>query len=121
MTLAGPPDQATLNAPVSRWPAILAPTIIGVLALAGWSWLIRSQQIPSFLLPGPVTIVETLVRDWDILAPALLVTLRTTAAALLLAVALGVALAILFAQWKWLERSLFPYAVILQVTPVVSI
>ena len=66
-------------------------------------------------------IAQTLVKDWGILSAALLVTLRTTVLALGLAVAGSVALALVFAQSKWIERSFFPFAVVLQVTPVVSI
>jgi NitT/TauT family transport system permease protein len=42
-------------------------------------------------------------------------------AALTVAVVLGVALAVMFAASKWIERSFFPYAVVLQVTPIVAI
>ena len=52
---------------------------------------------------------------------SLLVTLRITFLGLALAVAGGVGLAVLFAQSKWVEMSFFPFAVILQVTPIVAI
>ena len=77
--------------------------------------------MPSYILPGPLLIAQTLVQDWGTLSGALWITLRITFAALIAAVAVGVALAVLFTQSKWLEKSLFPYAVVLQVTPVVSI
>ena len=70
---------------------------------------------------GPIVILQTLVRDWSTLYPSLLVTLSITLGALALATVLGVAIAVLFAQSKWIELSLFPYAVILQVTPIVAI
>jgi NitT/TauT family transport system permease protein len=79
------------------------------------------RNIPPFLLPGPWLIAKTLVTDWHTLSGSLWITLRITFAALVAAVTVGVALAIVFTQSKWLEMSLFPYAVILQVTPVVSI
>jgi NitT/TauT family transport system permease protein len=77
--------------------------------------------VPVYILPGPLVIVQTLVRDWSILAPSLVVTLLITLGALTAATVLGVAIAILFAQSKWIELSFFPYAVILQVTPIVAI
>ena len=77
--------------------------------------------MPSYILPGPLLIAQTLVQDWGTLSGALWITLRITFAALIAAVTVGVALAVLFTQSKWLEKSLFPYAVVLQVTPVVSI
>ncbi len=79
------------------------------------------QEDPVLSLPGPVVIFKTLISDWETLSIALGITLRITFAALIAAVTVGGALAILFTQSKWLERSLFPYAVILQVTPVVAI
>jgi NitT/TauT family transport system permease protein len=101
-----------------RW---LAPTVIGFLFLAGWEWVVRVNEIPHFILPGPLLIAETLAKDWSSLSVSLLVTLQITFAALAVAASLGLLLAILFAQSRVVEMSLFPYAVILQVTPIVAI
>jgi NitT/TauT family transport system permease protein len=114
-------ERRVLGIAVSTWPGIIAPVVIGLLALALWEAAVRINEIPHYILPGPVLIAQTLVRDWGTLSGSLLVTLRITFAALVAAVTVGVALAIIFTQSKWLEKSLFPYAVILQVTPVVSI
>jgi NitT/TauT family transport system permease protein len=114
-------ERRVLGIAVSTWPGIIAPVVIGLFALALWEAAVRINQIPHYILPGPVLIAQTLVRDWATLSGSLLVTLRITFAALVAAVSVGVALAIIFTQSKWLEKSLFPYAVILQVTPVVSI
>jgi NitT/TauT family transport system permease protein len=80
-----------------------------------------AYRVPHFVLPGPILIGQTLVADWGTLSGSLWITLRITFAALIAAVIVGVSLAILFTQSKWLELSLFPYAVVLQVTPVVAI
>jgi NitT/TauT family transport system permease protein len=114
-------ERRVLGLPASAWPGILAPVAIGFLALGAWEMLVRVNGIPHYVLPGPLLIAETLVSDWETLSQSLLITLRITFAALIAAVTVGVALAIIFTQSKWLEKSLFPYAVILQVTPVVSI
>jgi NitT/TauT family transport system permease protein len=114
-------ERKILGIAVSTWPSILAPIAIGCLALAGWEVIVRVKEIPSYILPGPLLIAQTLVADWGTLSGALWITLRITFAALIAAVTVGVALAIVFTQSKWLEKSLFPYAVVLQVTPVVSI
>jgi NitT/TauT family transport system permease protein len=110
-----------LGIPHSRWPGIIAPIVIGVIMLCAWEGVVRYKNIPAYLFPGPIVIFETLIADWHTLSGALWITLRITFAALIAAVSVGGALAILFTQSKWLERSLFPYAVILQVTPVVAI
>lgn len=114
-------EPRILGLPASAWPRILAPLAIGVLALALWEFVVRWKGIPPYILPGPVLIGQTLVADWGTLSGSLLITLRITFMALAAAVIVGVALAVLFTQSKWLEMSLLPYAVILQVTPIVAI
>lgn len=96
---------------------------VAVLALGLWLWdrIVVWNEIPHYLLPGPGLVLETLVKDWAILLDALLVTLQITLMALAVAVIGGVGLAVLFTQSRWAEMSFYPYAVILQVTPVVSI
>lgn len=104
-----------------RAARIAAPLALGVLFLAAWQGFVWLDAIPPYVLPGPLLIIETLWRDGPSLLASLAVTLRITLAALVAAVLLGGALAILFAQSRLLEISLFPYAVILQVTPIVAI
>ena len=99
----------------------LLPLLVFCAFIGLWEAVVRFNQIPPYVLPAPSLIGTTLVADWDTLSGSLLVTLTITFEALLTAVAGGVLLAILFAQSKWIERSFFPFAVILQVTPIVAI
>jgi NitT/TauT family transport system permease protein len=96
---------------------------IGVLALgiAAWALVVRINDIPPYVLPGPGAVFGTLISDWPILSQSLLITLLTTLEGFVAAAVGGVALALSFHQSKWLEYSLLPYAVILQVTPVIAI
>ncbi|MDE2229440.1 MAG: ABC transporter permease [Alphaproteobacteria bacterium] len=105
----------------ARFAPVIGPIVVGVLVVAGWHEAVRFFAIPPYVLPGPGVIARTLWTDGPSLLASLLVTLRITVAALALAVALGGALAVLFSLSKTVEVSFFPYAVILQVTPVVSI
>ncbi len=114
-------ERRILGLPASTWPNILAPLAMGIIFLAAWELTVRYREIPPYILPGPILIAKTLVADWGTLSTSLWVTLRITFAALIAAVTVGVALAIIFTQSRWLEKSLLPYAIILQVTPVVSI
>jgi NitT/TauT family transport system permease protein len=100
---------------------IVAPVLMGLFMLALWEGLVRAMAIPPYILPGPILVAKTLVSDWGTLWPALLVTLTITLQALLAAVLGGVLLALLFSLSRWIELSLFPYAIILQVTPIVAI
>jgi NitT/TauT family transport system permease protein len=99
----------------------LLPTLALALAVIGWDLVVRLNSIPPYILPGPGLVMETLVADWSVLSTSLMVTLKTTALALFAATVGGVALAILFASSRLVELSLFPFAVILQVTPVIAI
>jgi NitT/TauT family transport system permease protein len=117
-TQAAPPER---RASSSSLPRIVAPLIIGLLVLSGWEFATRAYDIPPYVLPGPIVIVQTLIADWALLSTSLLVTLRITFQALLLASFLGVSLAVLFSQSRIVEMSFFPYAVVLQVTPIVAI
>jgi NitT/TauT family transport system permease protein len=114
-------ERRVFGLAASAWPGILAPLAMGVLFLGFWEFMVRYRAIPHYILPGPLLIGKTLVNDWGTLSSSLWITLRITFAALIAAVSVGVALAVLFTQSKWLEKSLLPYAIILQVTPVVSI
>lgn len=100
---------------------ILLPVAVFLLAILGWDLLVRLNQLPPYVLPGPGLVLRTLVSDWEPLSSSLWVTLQTTLLALIAATAGGVFLATLFAQSHWIERSFYPFAVVLQVTPVVSI
>jgi NitT/TauT family transport system permease protein len=92
-----------------------------VLGVFVWEGVVRFYDIPPYVLPSPWLVFSTLVSDWSVLAPSLVVTLTTTLEGFVLAVIGGVGLAVLFNQSRLIEYSLYPYAVILQVTPIVAI
>lgn len=102
-------------------PTVLAPLGVGILVLLLWELFVRISGIPPYLLPGPLLVAQTLITDWGTLFPSLLITLQITVVAFLAAAVSGLLISILFTQSKWIERSLFPYAVILQTTPIVAI
>lgn len=100
---------------------VLAPLAVGLIVLTVWEAAVRITGIPAYLLPGPIRVLQALVQEWNDLFPALLITLQITLTAFGAAIASGLLIAILFAQSKWIERSFFPYAVVLQTTPIVAI
>ena len=109
------------NARVEKIAKWVLPIAIMVLAIIGWAWVVRANEIPHYILPGPDRVWGSLVTDWAMLLDAAYLTGWITLLALVLAVVGGAGLAILFNQSRMLELSFYPYAVILQVTPVVSI
>lgn len=100
---------------------VLVPVAMLVIGIVAWHFIVVGNNIPKYILPTPYDVVQSLLNDWPTLLPALGVTLRITFTALILALVGGVAMAILLVQSKWIELALFPYAVILQVTPVIAI
>jgi NitT/TauT family transport system permease protein len=99
----------------------LLPLLALALALAGWEAVVRVYDVPPYIMPAPSLVILTLIKDWGVLSGSLVVTLSITFEALGAAVVVGVALAMVFAQWHFIERAFFPFAVAMQVTPVVAI
>ncbi len=100
---------------------ILLPAVTLLIGLALWEAVVFVNGIPPYVLPAPTLVAQTLFDDWQPLWASLLVTLGTTIQGLLLAFGGGVALAILFNQSRLVEYAFYPYAVILQVTPVIAV
>jgi NitT/TauT family transport system permease protein len=111
----------TLAASRKKVADILPPLVVGVLVLAGWEAASWAFAIPSYLVPAPSLIAKTFITNAPALLHALMITMRVTLIALALSITIGTSLAFLFVQSPIIERSFFPYAVILQVTPIVAI
>jgi NitT/TauT family transport system permease protein len=98
-----------------------APTLCVLAFLAAWESAVRVLHIPPYLLPAPSLVAMTLAADFGSLAASWWFTVRITLLALVLAIAGGVLLAAVFALSRTAERALAPFAVVLQVTPIVAI
>jgi NitT/TauT family transport system permease protein len=123
-SLQTPPPAAMPAQPGNgnaRWLRILLPIVVLAAGVAAWDLIVRVNDIPPYVLPSPGAVFKTLIDDWSILSQSLLTTLWTTLEGFIAAAIGGIALALLFNQSKWLEYSLLPYAIILQVTPVIAI
>ena len=106
---------------MSRLIPYALPVVVGIAVLALWEFVVRHFDVPPFVLPAPSAIAEAFADNFTSLMASLWTTLRVTLEAFALAIAGGVALAILFSQSKTIENALYPYAIVLQVTPVVAI
>jgi NitT/TauT family transport system permease protein len=100
---------------------VVVPLAMLVLAIGLWQTHIVVNQVPRYIMPAPGDVAMALWNDWGTLFPSLLVTLRITFLALLLALIGGVGLAVILVQSRWVELAIFPFAVILQVTPMIAI
>ena len=97
------------------------PLLLGIAVLCSWEFAVRHYNVPVFVLPAPSAIWQAFVENFGTLMSALWVTFRIVVIAFVVALASGVALAVLFSQSRIVELALYPYAVALQVTPVISI
>ena len=100
---------------------IALPVAVLALGLTAWEMVVQLDNIPPYVLPAPLLVLQTLVADRVLLLQSLLVTLTTTFEGFLLATVGGIGLAVLFNQSRFVEYSLYPYAVVLQVTPIIAI
>ena len=105
----------------TRAQQILWPSMVAVVLIGAWQGLVVALKIPPFLVPSPLRVAEVLVSDAGLLFGALYTTLKITLFAFITATVLGVLIAFAFVQSRVIETALFPYAVLLQVTPIVAI
>ncbi len=104
-----------------RVQRVIYPLLVGVVLVGLWQALVTLMELPPYLVPSPYLMMETLIKDWVPLGNALLVTLKITVFSFVLATVAGVLISFLFVQSKRIETALFPYAVLLQVTPIVAV
>lgn len=114
-------SAAAKTSAAQRAMRVVLPIIVFAAGLAVWELVVRVKEIPPYVLPAPSVIFLTLIKDWSVLSQSLATTLLTTLEGFVAASIGGIALALLFNQSKWVEYSFFPYAVVLQVTPVIAI
>jgi NitT/TauT family transport system permease protein len=113
-----PPSKAGRG---ERILQIAVPILMLVLLIALWHIYVTVKNVPHYILPSPLRVAQSLYADWPVLSRALMVTVKITLSALALALVGGVAIAILMSQSRLIELAIYPYAVILQVTPIVAI
>jgi NitT/TauT family transport system permease protein len=99
------------------WP----PAIAGLLALALWQGAVWATGVPAYLVPGPIAIVQAFLAAPALLLGSLVSTLVVTFTALAVSTVLGVGMAVAVTASRWARAAIQPWAVALQVTPVVAI
>ncbi|MDM0020440.1 ABC transporter permease [Variovorax sp. J22R187] len=118
------PKKQPARTPLLQQPRVqrvIYPLLVGVVLIALWQGLVTALELPPYLVPSPYLMMQTLVTDWVPLGMALLVTLKITVLSFVAATVAGVLISFLFVQSKLIETALFPYAVLLQVTPIVAV
>jgi NitT/TauT family transport system permease protein len=121
---AAAPSAAAPDRPRSgglRLERVTYPLALAVVLIAAWQALVTGLKLPPYLVPSPVLMMETLVTHFGAFMAALWVTLRVTLLAFAVATLVGVTVSFLFVQSRLIETTLFPYAILLQVTPIVAV
>lgn len=113
-----PPPKVSLR---ERFAQIAVPVVMLAALIAAWHLYVTLNDVPHYILPSPLLVLQSLIDDWPTLLRALLVTVEITFSALALALVGGVAIAIVMSQSRLAELAIYPYAVILQVTPIVAV
>ena len=104
-----------------RIERVAYPVALAVVLIAAWQGLVTGLKLPHYLVPSPVLMMTTLVANFGVFMAALWVTLKVTLLAFVVATVLGVVVSFLFVQSRLIETTLFPYAILLQVTPIVAV
>jgi NitT/TauT family transport system permease protein len=98
-----------------------APALFGCIFIALWEFLVWWTEVPAYLVPGPSAILGAFLEAPELLLLSLGSTLMVTFTALAVAAVLGVVLALGMAASLWARAAIQPWAVALQVTPIVAI
>lgn len=117
----GAADRAGAQFRLLGPPTLVAAGVIGIWYLFTYFVLDRDQR---FFLPPPHQVVDVGFLTWSNLEQVLLGLWRTaqvTLVGLALAIVGGMAIAVVMSQARWIERSVFPYAVAVQAVPIVAI
>lgn len=97
------------------------PALFATVFLVLWEAAVRGFGVPSYIVPGPVAIGAAFAAAPALLLGSLASTLLVTAVALVASCVLGLTMAALIAVSRWARAAILPWAIVLQVTPVVAI
>jgi NitT/TauT family transport system permease protein len=108
------------------WATILPPMLTFGLVVGLWYFVSYALLAPSrrFLLPPPQQVIKVGFLNWrnfHQLLNGLALTARAAGIGFAVATVIGMTLAVLMCQAKWIERSVYPYAVILQTLPILAV
>jgi len=97
------------------------PIAVFVLFVLGWEFIVQLAGIPAYILPKPSDIYAAARDQWSNLVTSVTTTVLEAVIGFVISIVLGVGLAILLALSKIVERSIYPYAIIMQTIPIVAI
>jgi NitT/TauT family transport system permease protein len=99
----------------------LSSILVFAWLLIMWQLAVVLLHVPPYMLPGPTVVAAAVLNRFPAIVQSLLLTSGAAALALAASIIVGVAIALVFAQWRWLRRLLFTYTILLQTVPIVAI
>lgn len=126
-TIASPAYQQTFAGFARKLLSYIWPPIVTLGIFVGIWYVISYFLLPDavkYILPTPHEVVDVGVLTWSnfkIILEGLWGTSQVVLIGLGISVAIGVLVATLMSQARWIERTLFPYAVAVQAVPIVAI
>ncbi|QAY66460.1 ABC transporter permease [Paenibacillus protaetiae] len=114
-------SQKTENILLKTFRSVFPPFVVFLIVVGGWELVARAADIKPYLLPKPTDIVKAAADNWSNLMVSVGTTVSEAVFGFLASVVLGVVLAVLLAMNKMIEKSVYPYAIILQTIPIVAI
>lgn len=106
-----------------RQRAITLANALGVFAalLLVWQLVLRIFRVPPYMLPSPWAVTKTVGARFPSLVSSFLITAEEAAGGLVVSIVVGVAVALVFAQSRWVRRMLYPWTLLLQTVPIVAV
>lgn len=121
-------DKAPLNTAAKKAAAlsgrtknILSSLVVFVIFIAGWEGLVSLIGVPPYILPKPSDVVMSAVQNWSNLLASIKTTVFESVIGFLISVVLGMGVAVTLAMSKMVEKSVYPYAILLQTIPIVAV
>jgi NitT/TauT family transport system permease protein len=103
--------------------AITVANALGVFAavLLLWELALRLFHVPSYMLPSPLAVARAVAAKFPSLVGSFAITAEEAAGGLLVSIIVGVGVALIFAQSRWVRKMLYPWTLLLQTVPIVAI
>jgi NitT/TauT family transport system permease protein len=102
---------------------ITAANALAVFAalLLLWELVLVIFHVPPYMLPSPLAVARVSVARFSSLLTSLMITAEESAGGLAASVLVGILVALIFAQSRWVRRMLYPYTLLLQTVPIVAV
>ncbi len=92
-----------------------------ITILVVWQAILWIFRVPAFMLPSPWAVARAVVARLPSLLTSFAITAEESLGGLIASIVVGVLVALIFAQWRWVRRILYPYTILLQTVPIIAI